>query len=261
MQSMATRLSQILRLFRRAALGWLLTAAAGRAELSGGDLLLEVRDRLPPETVTLRGFIRTREGRRDTDRGLVSTLDFGASPPRVAYRLMDGFGTPVLDARITWTPAGPNLELRDPGGEPVEGAVLSDEIPGTGLSWSDLSLDFLWWTGAEITGQERIKTRAARVVRVPAPPGRPDLSAVTLWIDTATSLPVRAELLDPGGVRLKRIDVDSLLELEPGVWMVKDLLIRDYAGGRRMGVRFEEVLRGDPQELSNIPIPVMEPLP
>lgn len=210
-------------------------------ELTGGQVMEEVRARLPLEPVRLTGFIRTRDGRRNVDRALISELHFGSPVPHIRYQVMDAFGDRVATARIAWPDGAAHFTLLDENEEPVDGADLSDEISETGLTWSDLSLDFLWWPGAEITGRERVRTRASHVVSIPAPPHQPALGSVRLWIDTSALLVVRAELLGPDGERLKRIDVDSIVEIEPDVWMVKDLLIRDYANGRRMGVRFEDV--------------------
>jgi len=219
----------------------LATAPLLAEDLTGEQLMEEVRARLPPEPVRLTGFIRTRDGRRNVDRGLISELHFGSPVPHIRYQVMDAFGSLVATARIAWPDGTAHFTLYDENDDPVEDARLSDDIAETGLTWSDLSLDFLWWPGAEITGRERVRTRASHVVRIPAPPHHPELGGVRLWIDTSALLVVRAELLGPDSERLKRIDVDSIIEIEPDVWMVKDLLIRDHANNRRMGVRFEEV--------------------
>jgi hypothetical protein len=209
--------------------------------LTGEQIMAEVRARLPLEPVRLTGFIRTRDGRRNVDRALISELHFGSPLPHIRYQVMDAFGDLVATAKIAWPGGEPHFQLFDENEEPVEDASLSDEISETGLTWSDLSLDFLWWPGAEITGRERVRTRSSHVIEIPAPPHQPALGGVRLWIDASALLAVRAELLGPDGERLKRIDVDSIVEIEDDVWMVKDLIIRDFANNRRMGVRFEEV--------------------
>lgn len=227
----------------RAALLFLLSLSlqAGFAEEVTGEKLMEaVRARLPQEAIRLRGFIRTRNGRRDVDRGLISELRFGDAEPNIRYEVMDAFGQILARARIAWPGGRVDFRLDQENGVPIPDADIRDEIAETGLSWSDLSLDFLWWPGAEISGRERIRTRSAYVVDLPAPPHSADRGGVRLWIDAAAMLVVRAERLGPDQQRLKRIDVDSILEIEPDVWMVKDLLIRDFANNRRMGVRFEE---------------------
>lgn len=224
-------------------LAGLLGAPLFAEALSGEQIMAEVRARLPVEPVRLTGFIRTRNGRRDVDRALISEMQFGAPVPHIRYKVMDAFGELVARARISWPGGAPDFKLYNAESERVASSSLCDDIAGTGLTWSDLSLDFLWWPGAEITGRERVRSRNAHVVSIPAPPHQPDLGGVRLWVDTSALLAVRAELFGPGDERLKRIDVDSIVEIEEGVWMVKDLIIRDFANNRRIGVRFEEVER------------------
>lgn len=207
----------------------------------GETLMQEVRARLPAESVRLTGFIRTRNGRENIDRALISELHFGSPVPHIRYQVLDAFGSPLATARVAWPQGQTEFILHDETGTPQPDARLSDDIPGTGLTWGDLSLEFLWWPGAEITGRERVKTRASHVISIPAPPDHTTLSRVTLWVDASAQLVVRAELFGPDSRRVKRIDVDSIVEIEPDVWMVKDLLIRDTITGQRMGVRFEDV--------------------
>lgn len=213
--------------------------------LTGPEILAEVRMRLPVEPVSLEGFLRTREGRRNVDRRLRSQFRFGDALPSMSIALYDLAGDPVTEARIVWLERQARVWLLDAEGEPVEEALPADGVADTGLTWSDLSLDFLWWPGAVLTGRERVRTRSSHVLRVPAPPDRPDVAAVRLWVDTAALFVVRAEVLGPDGEPLRRIDVDSLVELPDGEWMVKDLLIRDHLNQRRMGIRFETVEVGE----------------
>ncbi|MCC5846629.1 MAG: outer membrane lipoprotein-sorting protein [Verrucomicrobia bacterium] len=208
---------------------------------TGQELMWEVRARLPPMPLRLTGFIRTREGRRNIDRALVSELRFGEVVPHMRFELADGFGETLTTARISWPEGTPHFQQWDAEGEPIPETDPADEIAETGLTWSDLSLDFLWWEGAEITGRERIKTRPAHVVEIPAPESHPHLTAVRLWIDTSALFIVRAQLIGPEGANVKRIDVDSIVEVREGMWMVKDLIIRDQKNNRRMGIRFEDV--------------------
>ena len=229
------------RLLLPAALALPSAALRAEAELTGEDLMLNVRAHLPPMPLRLTGFVRTREGRRNVDRSLVSELRFGRFPPEIRFQLADRFGAPLTSARISWPGQEPRFEQWDADENPLPDAAPGDELADTGLTWSDLSLDFLWWDGAEITGRERVKTRPAHVVVIPAPESRPDLSAVQLWIDTNALFIVRAQLLGPDGERVKRIDVDSIVEVEDDMWMVKDLIIRDQINNRRMGIRFEDV--------------------
>lgn len=207
----------------------------------GETLMRRVRAQLPMMPLRMSGFIRTRDDRGERDRRLTSELRFGDPLPRGTYTLADRFGTPVTKVRVGWPLGEPVFQQWDAEGEPLPAPEPSDEVADTGLTWSDLSLSFLWWPGAEVEGRDRVKARTAHVVRLPAPPGREDLDAVKLWVDQKALFIVRADLLDSAGDVLKRIEVESIKKIREDFWMVKDLKIRDYAGERRIGIRFEEV--------------------
>jgi len=208
---------------------------------SGPALMREVRGRLPTMPLRMSGFIRTREDGKDRDRLLVSELRFGDSVPSASYTLSDRFGAPLTVARVTWPRGRAVFEQWNADGGKLPAPEPSAEVADTGLTWSDLSLSFLWWSGAEVVERDRVKSRVAYVVRIPAPESREDVDTVRLWIDRKALFIVKAELLNAEGDLLKRIEVDSIKEIREGLWMVKDLKIRDEAGGRRMGIRFEEV--------------------
>jgi len=207
------------------------------------EVLQGVRNNLPPEALNLTGFIRTRRGREQQDRRLRMKLRFGDPVPTVYYFLSDALDDAKLEMRIQWPfPDPPQRTQWDADGNELPEPAGSDEILDTGLTWSDLSLDFLWWTqGAEFIGVERVRARDAYHIRLEAPPERPDLQAVDVWVDQRAWFVVRAEVFDADGERIRRIDVDSIQKIAEDRWMVKDLLIRDFTERLRIGIRFEDV--------------------
>lgn len=208
---------------------------------TGPLLMREVQRRLPPMPLKMTGLIRTRRKGDDTDRKLVSELRFGDATPHAIYRLWDAFGDPITTVKVTWGGGLPVFEQWDAKGEPLPAPAALDEVADTGLSWSDLSLSFLWWENAEITGEGRVKTRPAYEVTIPAPDSRPDVKFVRLWVDKKALFIVKAELRDEQDKLIKRIEVDSIKEVREDLWMVKDILIRDKKNKLRMGIRFQEV--------------------
>jgi hypothetical protein len=200
-----------------------------------------VRAQLPRQHIRMSGLIRTRREGRDTDRRLISELRFGAAVPAAEYRLFDALGAPLTRVQVQWTAGGPQWFQWNAQAEALPPPRPDDEVADTGLTWSDLSLSFLWWPGAEVVDTDRVKTRSTWVVRLPAPEERPDVDHIRLWVDKKACFIVKAELLDAEGSLLKRIEVDSIKEIRKDVWMVKDVLIRDKQNGIRMGIRFEEV--------------------
>ncbi len=208
--------------------------------LDGPGLLLRVRAQLPPIPLRMSGFVRTRDGRTQTDRPLSVELHFGDRIPNAGFVLTDAFGDVLDQVRVSWPRGHAVFERFSAAGEAIDPPAPEDRVADTGVRWSDLSLDFLWWEGAEIVGSERIKTRPSHIVRLPAPGGG-KTRQVRLWIDQKAFFVVRAEFLDGEGRVLRRFEVDSIKEIREDFWMVKDVVIRDYENGLRAGIRFEEI--------------------
>lgn len=230
-------------------------AQTARAPLSGrtageedGELpeahqvMRAVRGQLPPMPLDLHGFIRTRERRVQQDRLLTTELRFGESVPMARYTLSDAFGDPVVKVRVRWPEGKAEFTQWDAEGNELPEPSPADEVADTGLTWSDLSLDFLWWGEAELLKSEQVKSRQAYVLILDAPPERTDVHQVKLWVDQRALFIVRAELMDQNGKLQKRIEVDSIKQVREDFWMVKDLIIRDFTRHRRIGIRFEEVI-------------------
>lgn len=215
------------------------------APLPDGDQLMhEVRMQLPVQPLDLSGFIQTRdkETRKKTRRELETSLRFGDAPPHARYDILSPQGTLQHSLHVNWTTNRIQLVHRDSRGQALQEAPSpQDAILDTGITWSDLSLDFLWWPAAKAVGRDSIKTRPCVIVEIPAPPDRPDLYQLRAWIDTKARFVVKAELLNRQGERLKKIEVDSIKEIRDDVWMVKDLEVRDYQNKRRSLIRIEDV--------------------
>ncbi|MEX2608218.1 MAG: outer membrane lipoprotein-sorting protein [Kiritimatiellia bacterium] len=212
-----------------------------------------VRGQLPPMPLNLHGFIRTRERRVQQDRILLTELRFGDPVPMARYTLSDAFGDPVVRVQVRWPDGKAEYAQWDANGAPLPVPSPSDEVADTGLTWSDLSLDFLWWPDAELLGREQVKSRQAYILLLDAPPERKDVHRVKVWVDERALFIVRAELMNEKGEVLKRIEVDSIKQVREDLWMVKDLIIRDFIHNRRIGIRFEDVIEVDGEAEADVP--------
>lgn len=198
----------------------------------GPALMRQVRGNLPPMPLRLIGEIRTRSDEGKKTRRLISELQFGAEPPRMIFGLYDAFGAPLEELQVTWN-ADESVWTRD-----NSRIQTPEELADTGLAGSDLALEFLWWPGAEVTGIERIRARNAYVVRIPSPTG---LGGVRLWIDKRALFVVEAETLNDSSEVLRRLEVDKLKKIREDLWMVQDLVVRDYENDRTIKIRFDNV--------------------
>lgn len=203
----------------------------------GPALMRQVRDNLPPMPLRLTGEVRTRSGKDRTTHSLISELRFGNTPATAAFALADAFGTPIADYRVTWQDHTP---VWTQNGTPLASPT---DLAGTGLQGADLALSFLWWPGAEVTGIQRIRARDAYEVRIPSPDGS---GAVRMWIDKRALFVVEAELLDKEEDVLRRVEVDRLKKIREDLWMVQDLVVRDFENDRTINIRFSEVEELDP---------------
>jgi hypothetical protein len=208
----------------------------------GPALMQQVRAQLPPMPLRLEGFVRTRQGKVQQDRRLVTELHFGDSVPYASYTLSDTFGDLITKVQVSWPEGVPGFAQWDADGNPLPAPAPQDRVADTGLTWSDLALDFLWWPGAEVLGRDLVKTRNAILLRIPAPADREDLAELKLWVDERALFVVRAQFLDAKGKLLKEIEVDSIKQVREDFWMVKDLIIKDRANKSHMGIRFEDVI-------------------
>lgn len=214
----------------------------------GSVLMQQVRAQLPPMALELRGIIRTRQNRKQQDRRLVTVMRFGDPVPSVTYKLSDNFGEILTRVKVSWPRGKAVFEQWDGEEKLLPAPAPQAEVVDTGLTWSDLSLDFLWWPGAEVLGRDRVKNRSAIQLEIPAPPERNDIEKVKLWVDEKALFILRAELLGAKAKLLKRIEVDSIKKVRDDLWMVKDLVIFDRVNRRRMGIRFEDVIELEKDE-------------
>lgn len=220
---------------------------AGAAPPASADALLEaVLDRLPAETLRIGGELRASS--RTQPRGrrclLQIVLSYGSEPAYVRYTVQDAFGDSVEQLTIVRARAGaPRFTYAH--GTPLTEAPLAnvaDPIQGTDITWSDLSLAFLWWRGGRVRGTEPVLERTCYVVEVDAPPGEPSAYATArLWIDAQFLMLLQAEGLDAEGQVLRRLSVKSFKKIDDR-WMIKDMTIETPAAGSRTGLRILEAV-------------------
>jgi hypothetical protein len=229
----------MLRIFSWLAAVLLASAGAASADIPAGaapaavpeaDALLDqVVARLPTEPLQIGGELRSdpRGGKPGRRCQVQLRLEYGANPPFARYTIMDAFGED-LEQITLFRPRQAAVSWHYARGYPLKDAPLPDPrlpVQGTDLTWSDLSLSFLWWRNARLTGLESVLDRECYEIEAPAPAGEPaPYAAVRMWIDRKYLMLVRAEGLDPAGRPIRRIAVKSIKKIDEE-WMVKDLEI------------------------------------
>jgi hypothetical protein len=109
-------------------------------------------------------------------------------------------------------------------------ARLNEKIGGTGVTYGDLALKFLYWPDPKVIGAENIRTRDCWKLRLPAPARDSPYSCILLWVDKESGAMMRMEGYDHGGQLAKRFEVVSAQKIE-GRWFLKQMRIEEMQPG------------------------------
>lgn len=200
-------------------------AAASRAADAlppATDLLQGCIRALPDVPLVVRGELQSKSKDGDLERKLnvEMTLDWRTQPATARYTLRDAFGKSLSHLSLTWPSDGP-VDYRFLAGDPLGAAPVPDlsaPIEGTDISWQDLSLAFLWWSGGETVGGESVRGRDCYVVDLP----KDDL-VMRLWIDPKIPVLLRAETWRDGAVT-RRMDVKGFKKINDR-WVIHNVEI------------------------------------
>lgn len=157
-----------------------------------------------------------------------------AGSVRVPLRIVSGGGVVRYEFEgpeqvIVMRPGegGVVLEESVGGGVPeVVGAErMGGAVRGGLITYEDLALGFLWWPGARVTGEERVRVRDAWRLEITAPRGGGSrYGVVRVWVDKGSGALLRMEGYDGEGRLVKRFEVVSAQRVE-GVWMLKSMRV------------------------------------
>ena len=129
---------------------------------------------------------------------------------------------------------------------PLPSARLHDPVRGTGVTYEDLSLGFLYWPHPVLQGDQNIRSRQAWKMDLQAPSGEPLYGVARVWIDKESGAILRIEGYDKKGQLLRRFEVVSAQKIE-GLWMLKQMRIESFTAGKSQPAnrRYLEVLGKD----------------
>jgi hypothetical protein len=201
--------------------GLALLALALRADPlpSAKEILDQVRLQQSLQQLDLEGQLRagaTVIPFRITQTGPVIRYTF-ASPPEVLQLRLgeDGSRLDVVTENSTKKFAASRLE---------------EKIGGTGVTYGDLALKFLYWPNAQVVGSDTVRTRNCWKLRLPAPSKDSPYANVLLWIDQESGALMRMEGYDGQDRLTKRFEVVSAQKIE-GRWFLKQMRIEEMQPG------------------------------
>jgi hypothetical protein len=186
---------------------------------SAKEIMANVRLQQATQQLNLQGQLRqnaTVVPFRLTQNGPVIRYSF--SNPEEALQLRLGEN----DSRLE--------EVTRAGIEKITPAKFDRKVRGTGVTYEDLALKFLYWPNPKITGEETIRTRGCWKVEIHPPSRESQYSSVNLWIDKSGGALMRMEGYDWKGLLVKRFEVVSAQKLE-GRWFLKQMRIEELAPG------------------------------
>ena len=116
--------------------------------------------------------------------------------------------------------------------EKVSPAQFDRKVRGTSVSYEDLALKFLYWPGATVLGEERIRTRNCWKLQLRAPSRDSQYANIWLWIDKESGALMRMEGYNPKGQLMKRFEVVSAQKID-NRWFLKQMRIEELQPGTK----------------------------
>ena len=195
----------------------LLVASTALAEFPAAKEILDsVRLQQAQQQVEVQGQLRENEKVvpfRLTQTGPVIRYNFLNPDETLQLRLGDN------DSRLE--------EVTRDGTEKITPAQFDRKVRGTGVSYEDLALKFLYWPDARVTGENSIRTRNCWKLELKAPSRQSQYATIWLWVDKNSGALMRMEGYDWEGKLAKRFEVISAQKIE-GRWLLKQMRIEEF---------------------------------
>jgi hypothetical protein len=188
----------------------------------------------PPSAKEILDSVRMLEARQQIDldgqlrqNEAVVPFHLSQAGPLIRY----AFANPdeILQLRLGENSSRLDL-VTDTGTEKFATARLNQKIRGTGITYEDLAMKFLYWPEARVVGQENIRTRNCWKLQLPAPSRDSQYSNVLLWVDKASGALMRMEGYDWNGQLAKRFEVVSAQKID-NRWFLKQMRIEELQPG------------------------------
>jgi hypothetical protein len=186
---------------------------------SAREILESVRLQQAQQQLELEGQLREGDKVipfRLTQTGPVIRYSFSNPDEALQLRLGDN------DSRLE--------EVTKEGVEKIAAAEFDRKVRGTGVTYEDLALKFLYWPDARVTGENSIRSRNCWKLELKAPSRQSQYSNVYLWVDKASGAIMRMDAFEWKGQLAKRFEVISGQKID-GRWFLKQMRIEEFVPG------------------------------
>ena len=183
------------------------------------DILESIRLQQTQQELELEGQLRENDKIipfRLTQTGPVIRYSFTDPDEALQLRLGDN------DSRLE--------EVTREGVEKITAAQFDHKVRGTGVTYEDLALRFLYWPDARVTGENSIRSRNCWKLELKAPSRQSQYSNLYLWVDKSGGALMRMDGFDWKGQLAKRFEVISAQKIE-GRWFLKQMRIEEFVAG------------------------------
>jgi hypothetical protein len=188
----------------------------------------------PPSAKEILDSVRMLESRQQIDldgqlreNEKVIPFHLTQTGPLIRYSFVDP--EEVLQLRLDEN--GSRLDLvTDAGSEKFPVEKLKEKVRGTGISYEDLTLEFLYWPNARVFGDETVRTRSCWKLQVVSPSRDLQYWNVLIWVDKASGALMRMEGYDWNGKLAKRFEVISAQKID-NRWFLKQMRVEELQPG------------------------------
>lgn len=217
--SLGFRHSFVLRHWSFVILFVFLASALAEPPPSAQEILSLVRMRQAQQQIDLNGQLRAKD--------VVIPFQLTQTGPLIRYSFQD----PEEVLQLQLQENGSRLELvSDTATEKVSGSKFDEKIRGTGVTYGDLALRFLYWPDGKVLGDETVHARSCWKVQLRAPSRDSQYSNVLLWVDKDSGALMRMEGYDWTGKIAKRFEVVSAQKID-NRWFLKQMRVEEFRPG------------------------------
>src|SRR6266436_9806914 len=188
----------------------------------------------PPSAKEILDSVRMLEARQQIDlegqlREDEKVIPFHLTQtgPLIRYSFADP--EEVLQLRLGEN--GSRLDLVTAAGlEKFPAEKLNEKIRGTGISYEELALKFLYWPNPRVLGDETVRTRSCWKLQSVAPSRDSQYWNVVIWVGKASGSLMRMEGYDWNGKLAKRFEVISSQKIDDR-WFLKQMRVEELQPG------------------------------
>jgi hypothetical protein len=225
----------ILRNARRLCLPALYAFALACGAEDTPDPLAAIVQQFPERPLMLSGVLRQSGGAGAAREFQVDLfLHRAGSALTSVYSVRDRFGRDL--EQLTVLRDGGLTRYEYAAGESLTAAPpppLSDAVQGTDVTWTDLTLGFLWWPHTREPGAATIKGKACMLLLARPPAGaETGVAYARLWVGTGAPILLQAEAFTEDNALLRRLRVRSL-KMVDDLWMIRELEVETPGAGSR----------------------------